>query len=78
MTRAELKQLNQSLRRMMRVAVAYRRMVECSKKLTNASKWRGTYADCTAHSKAVDRLLIANGLLTDDDISRVEAVLEKP
>jgi len=74
MTRAELKQLNQSLRRMMRVAVAYRRMVECSKKIeTNA-----TNADCMAHSKSVDGLLTANAVLTDDDISRVEAVLEKP
>jgi hypothetical protein len=40
-------------------------------------KWRGTYANCRAHSRAVDRLLIANALLTDDDISGVTAVLEK-
>jgi len=74
MTRDELKELNRSIRREHRLAVAYRRMVECSKKLeTNA-----TNADCRAHSEAVDRLLTANAVLTDDDITKVEAVLEKP
>ena len=70
MNRDELKQLNQSLRRVLRLAVAYKRMAECVKRLT-------TQEGCRAHSKSVDALLMASDLLTDDDINRVSAVLEK-